>query len=220
LKNYGFSRKNQFCSLVLLILTVLVVAAFVANPNTSASTYTTVQKSTVRGNAILSPPGRLLSVPYVGQGNTSWCYQASLAMVLAYRGEGVELDSVVAASGNRPNQPTSLPEVLFGRSNLYVSRFQGLSAEHNLAIWSFAQYAAEIDTGNPVIVSSFGEKGHTIVVVGYAFSEGNKYLYINDPSGFITDGTWNLNSRYLARVKWEDFANKFWVKTVIHDYRP
>ena len=72
-----------------------------------------------------------------------------------------------------------------------------------------------IDARTPVIVSTFGLPGHTLVVVGYSIGLEERYLYVHDPSGYFSRHAWGSNRVKFAKIKWSVFSRYDWARIVI-----
>ena len=162
---------------------------------------------------------KILSVPYISQGATSWCFESLLEMVLGYWGESVDVTDFASASGHGPAAGNNVFDIFWGWVHPYLSARTNLVYEYDILGWDFDRYRAEIDNNVPVIVSFFGLPGHTVVVVGYSPEDGERYLYLNDPSGYLTDLKWDTGAVSRARVSWTDFSGLHWTELVIslHD---
>lgn len=153
---------------------------------------------------------RVLRVPYLSQGTTSWCFQTSLAMVLRFQGKDVSVEDIANATRHRPNQAMNFLTFVFGWVRTYVARYPDISLKQTMVRpWTFAEYCSSIDSDAPVIVSCFGFPGHTVVVVGYMQDDSGSYLYVHDPSGFLTQGKWKSDRTAFARVSWQQFSDTF-----------
>lgn len=160
---------------------------------------------------------KILAVPYLSQGKTDWCFQTALAMVLQYWGKDVQPSDIASAQNREPTQSTSLLDSASGWARSYVSRWPDLRLQQDIVrTWSFEDYRSRIDGDEPVIVSNFGFPGHTVVVVGYSVEDGQHYLYLHDPSGYLTDFKWGLHELAFARVGWGAFAAPFSVPVLVH----
>jgi len=160
---------------------------------------------------------KLLRVPYISQGPTKWCFQTALSMVLQYNGKHVLPADIAKANNQRPNRATSILDVLFGWVSSYVGRWPELSLHRSLSDWGFQQFQRVLNDGGgePIIVSTFGIPGHTLVVVGYAVEDGKDYLYLHDPSGYLTEHKWNTGFLAYAKVSWDLFSRSYWTKVFI-----
>jgi uncharacterized protein YvpB len=56
----------------------------------------------------------ILPVPYSSQGNTNWCYQTALSMVLQYNGKKVYPSDITRAKNQSAGTATSILDILFG----------------------------------------------------------------------------------------------------------
>ncbi|MBI2869419.1 MAG: C39 family peptidase [Chloroflexi bacterium] len=157
--------------------------------------------------------GKLLDVPYLNQGSTNWCFYTSLAMVLQYHGKDVTPRDIAGAQGHGPERSLSLLDVTLGNVEKYVSRWTDLSVEHSVGTWGWADYRKQIDESKPVIASSFGLPGHAVVVTGY--SAAGRYLYVHDPSGYLTRERWRAGGAVNARVDWDSFRSLSWYLVTI-----
>jgi hypothetical protein len=160
---------------------------------------------------------KLLGVPYVDQGPTRWCFQAALCMILQYNGKSVQPTDIAGACNANPDRATSIIDVFFGWVGSYVARWSDLSLHRSLAAWTFERFKIVLSNagGEPVIVSTFGIPGHTVVVVGYSVENGKNYLYLHDPSGYLTQDQWNTGSRVFVKVTWEKFCRSYWAKIFV-----
>jgi hypothetical protein len=209
-----WKRKSAF-SLGLAIASVLIFSLTISN----------IAGLSWRPFEIESPPldvsvsnaqSNILQVPYSAQGNTNWCYQSALSMVLRYNHKAVLPADIARSKNQSPNAATNLVDILFGPVGSYVSNWPDLKFHSTLGSWSFEQFKYFIDKNKePVIVSTFGKRGHTIVVVGYSIEHGQKYLLIHDSSGTFTLAKWNLRSKTYAKVRWERFSQSDWLETYI-----
>lgn len=167
-----------------------------------------VEQSTVESS-------KLLDVPYISQGHSHRCFEASLDMVLRYWGKDVSLQDIGKASGHGSNAGDSFFDLFLGWVGPYLSRWHDLDCNHDILAWDFSRYRAEIDRGMPVIATTFGLPGHTIVVVGYSVEAGHRFLYVHDPSGYLTNLKWRTGAVKYARVPWSQFAGFYWTELAI-----
>jgi hypothetical protein len=163
-----------------------------------------------------------LPVPYMSQGNTNWCFLTSVAMVADYFGKKTSPQDMAKTLNYAPQQSVNLLDVLFHKPDSFLARWPDLNIQHRYGIWSFDDYRAQIDAGLPVIASSYSflpatRQGHTLVVVGYYVHDGDEYVYVNDPSGYMTAG-WGTTGPRWAIVPWktfEDFSQNAWSHVII-----
>ena len=152
---------------------------------------------------------RVLEVPYASQGKTNWCFITSLSMVLRYYGKPAETLEIAADLGDGPQRSVNIADIFFGEIAGYLSQWPGLSTEYRWGVWGFRDYTAAIDSGAPVIVSSFGlpftRPGHSVVVIGYKIIDGEEYVYVHDPSGYLTNLRWKGHTASYACVSWQTF---------------
>ncbi len=174
-----------------------------------------VQNGSVSATA--NPNSRVLPVPYLSQGNTHWCFVTSLSMVLSYDGDKVSPSTIASAMHQGSGTGSSVLDLLAPALGSYVSKFPDLSVRRDLLRnWTFADYKYAIDTlSSPVIVSSFGFPGHTVVVVGYSVENGKRYVYVNDPSGYLTKIQWKTNGVSYAKVPWEQLSAFSWTRPLV-----
>ncbi len=156
-----------------------------------------------------------LYVPYLEQGSTKWCFETAMSMVLGHYGKDASPDDIAAVFGYKPEESVTFFDVLLGKVNRYLSQWQDLSVEHHLFPMTFSRYVKLIDAGTPVIASTFGLPGHTVVVVGYSRGAEGDFLYVHDRSGCYSQLEWGTDSNRFARVKWSEFSRKNWIETVI-----
>ena len=106
-------------------------------------------------------------------------------------------------------------DIFFGPVNSYLSEWPEFSVKHYLTPLDFSEYAALIDSGTPVIVSSFGFPGHTLIVEGYSSDAEGNYIYVHDPSGYFSKFVWGTGRTQFARVEWAVFSKVRWTELVI-----
>ena len=166
---------------------------------------------------------KVLPVPYLSQGDTNWCFDASLAMVLQYYGETVEPVDVAQSLNQGPKHSVSLFDIMFGRISSYVSIWPELSVNCSYGVRDFDKYRAMLDDGIPVVTSSFSlpfsGEGHTIVVVGYSLQDDHQYLFINDPSGYLSCSKWEADRTSYVKVDWQQFesySESAWSHVIVH----
>ncbi len=201
-------------AIVLLLLVGLVPANLkTASLDLSIAGLST-RSGSEAGDARQTDPTQL-AVPFAAQGGTRWCFEAALSMVLQYYGKKVSPEDVAAGLGVGPDESTSFLQIFGGGVEFYISRWPDLSARQHIGNWDFSQYVDLIDAGSPVIVSTFGLPGHTVVVTGYSEAEDGKYLYINDPSGYYTKLAWGTGLTSHARVSWSRFSRNLWFELVV-----
>lgn len=152
---------------------------------------------------------KILSVPYYSQGDTDWCVPTSMSMIFKYYGQNVHSWDIAKdwRWGRRvPWWRLTLPWKV---SNYFKTR--GLTTEifyvypgHRP---SFDLIKGWIDRGMPISVSVHSIK-HAVVIIGYAFSDGSKMVYINDPGGKLAGEELKLGSvPYISvQVDWSIFA--------------
>jgi hypothetical protein len=153
---------------------------------------------------------RQLAVPFEAQGQTRWCYEASLSMVLQYFGKQTTPQDVAEGLGVGEDGSTGFSHIFGGGVKNYLAQWPDLSVRQHIGNWDFNRYVDLIDGGSPVVVSTFGMPGHTVVVTGYAETDGEKYLYINDPSGYYTKMAWGTGQTRQALVSWSQFSRDLW----------
>jgi hypothetical protein len=200
--------------LILLLLGVLAPANFgTSSPHLSITDISAREPG---------PPGdsptrlaKRLPVPYADQGTTKWCFEASLSMVLQYYGDPVRPGDIADALGIGPDESTSFLDIFFGSIESYLSGRPGLDFRQHIGNWGFERYAELIDNDTPVIVSTFGLPGHTLVVTGYAVEDDGAYLYVNDPSGYYSKLAWKGDRNRAARVSWSQFSRNLWSEMII-----
>jgi hypothetical protein len=156
-----------------------------------------------------------LDVPPAEQGETRWCFEASLSMVLRYYGKAVTPEDIAENMGIGPDESTGFLTVFFGGVESYLANWRDLAALQHIGNWSFDRYVDLIDAGTPVIASTFGLPGHTVVVTGYAMGANGDYLFVNDPSGYYTRLEWGTYRTQQAMVSWSRFSGYLWSELVI-----
>jgi hypothetical protein len=166
--------------------------------------------------------GNVLPVPYFNQGDTDWCFLTSLTMVSNFFGKRVSPADMAKSLSYEPHQSVSALDVLLWRPDSSLTTWwPDLTVDHSYGIWDFDSYRAQIDAGSPVIASSYSlipgaRQGHTVVVVGYYVHNNEKYVYVNDPSGYLTSD-WDIGPKW-ARVSWqqfEEFSGTAWSHVIV-----
>lgn len=165
----------------------------------------------------------VLDVPYVYQGDTPWCMLASATMLLRYYGEDVslweeaeelkwkkniELDlSARLATVGQFLFGTEIEErLLKGRYDFETDEMESVIWEHSSSEDMFNYIKAKIKNKQPIMLMSI-HQDHAVVIVGYEITpQGEKYIYVHDPSGHITQN--HFNSKYPHKnegILWKKF---------------
>lgn len=166
--------------------------------------------------------GRILDVPYQGQGYTRWCAPSSLAMVLRYygkefhgwdyaedmklgTGEGVhglkDLKDYLDKLSKEPEYSDITSELGTYYSPLNIPDYYLLSA------LVFAKIISDLAEGFPVILDLHsGNKNHAVVAAGY----NETGLFVNDPSGALFK-----NSEFLNLLETNPKYPKSWVNAYV-----
>lgn len=202
-------------AVVLVLIGIMAFALDLVSTSTSAAPG---EVSAIESESNSSETSQLLAVPYVSQKDTSWCFESSLDMVLRYWGKDVSLEDIANASGHARNVGNSMLDVFFGWVNSYLAQWPDLAFSRGLWGWGFDNYREMIDQGRPVIASTFGLPGHTIVVVGYLTEDAQDYLYVHDPSGYLSRMKWQTKSVVFARVTWDEFSRMHWTELTIEPH--
>jgi ABC-type bacteriocin/lantibiotic exporter with double-glycine peptidase domain len=207
-----FLKLAGWCFVYVTIIMLTSVTAPVLTANQSdASLFTT---STFANNVDILTAEQL-GVPYIEQGNTNWCFETSLSMVAQYYGKHLSPADIAKGLGARPKDGLNFFDMFFGRVDSYLAKWSGFSFEHHIGSWNFCQYVNMIDKNTPVIVSTFSLPGHTIVVVGYADGPEGQYLYVHDPSGYLSRCAWQTNAVKYTKVSWSVFSKSHWTELVL-----
>jgi hypothetical protein len=204
-------------SLLFLSLTAALVIAVVSSNLTTTHQYTDKAPSEDSATIedIVFPQDQNLAVPYVPQGTTRWCFETALSMVMRYYGETVSPSDIAEGLGAGPNESVSILDMFLGSVDSFLATWPQFSVQRESGDWGFPQYAEEIDTGTPIIVSTFGLEGHTVVVVGYSREPEGYYIHVHDPSGYYSKLAWGTNRNVFARVKWSVFSKNHWTQTIL-----
>jgi hypothetical protein len=230
MKVVGKRHKNAWWLLRVFVFLQAVIVAFclllIILPSVvsarSADSFSAENATVIQGRR----NGIILSVPSLNQGDTRWCFDTALAMVMQYRGVDISAANIASAFHQTSTDSINLLDIIIGRIDSFVANNAGLKASCLYGVWGFADYKKEIDDGNPVIVSSFGlpftKPGHTVVVTGYFVQDDRDYIVFNDPSGFLS-GSWNSadgcpQSQQDASVSWDDFkaySNSAWTHVLV-----
>jgi hypothetical protein len=215
------SRKTEWRYTAALI-TTLIILTFNQFTTSSQNLNATVLPAERTASAARQwyIEARELDVPYVNQGETNWCFQASLSMVLQYHGKVVFPSDIAESLGRGRDESLSFLDMFLGPVDSYLATWPDLSAGHHLLNWNFGQFVESIDKEVPVVVSTFGLPGHTIVVVGYSEEPGGQYLYVHDPSGFLSQLRWGGDSLMFAKVSWSVFSRHKWTQLVVQPVSP
>jgi uncharacterized protein YvpB len=198
---------------------VVLLAASASNNLSTSSQNSGNTESTKETDAsikeLLTVSSKRLTVPYVEQGNTNWCFEASLSMVLQYYGKEVTVADIAASLGEQKSDSISFLDMFLGLVDSYLSRWPEFLVRHHLWNWDFAHYVDVIDEGIPIVVSTFGFPGHTLVVVGYSEEADGQYLYVNDPSGYFSKLRWGKKTVRNVKVDWSIFSRSNWTHLVL-----
>ncbi len=165
-----------------------------------------------------------LHVPYVEQGLTNWCGLATQCMLLRYYGIEKQLWEVAEDYGFTPQDgisgaPTLLDSKSYDEIELYM-RQNGLEVEWYQ--WSHLPPLSpssdevlnwvenHINRGDPVAMFLTGSIGHSVVITGYEYDNGQFYVFVHDPSGALAkifpDTGYTPDSVQMhIKVTWETF---------------
>ena len=204
-----------------VVLAVLLVAFASNNLSTSSQNSETTEltkETDIPVKELLPVSSKRLTVPYVEQGDTSWCFEASLCMVLQYHGKEITAADIAASLGEQKSDSISFLDMFLGLVDSYLSGWPELSAQHYLGNWDFTHYVDIIDEGIPIVVSTFGFPGHTLVVVGYSKETDGQYLYVNDPSGYFSKLRWGKKSVRNVKISWPLFSRSNWTHLVLRSF--
>jgi len=170
---------------------------------------------------------KLLSVPYFHQGKTQWCWLNSIAMILQYY--GVKVHSWDYADEHNLGRDRPMIPYFPFCDNIHIDSYiRSKNLIPAIAVLNPNSFGYEgffdiiikdsIDDKIPVFLSYDAERhgnkfGHAIVIVGYSIRNGQRYVYIHDPSGdFFSDddnmfietpyqNLWNDISGYIDLVE-------------------
>ena len=160
---------------------------------------------------LISPPDKILQVPYCYQGNTNWYFLNALTMVLQYYGKKVHPWDIAKEwdFGHDEGFSRKITNPLEWNADVfdYVNRVWGLTIEEKSPnLKNFNYYKKWIEKNQPVILTGHDYKdgrkdGHAVVIVGYEEKDEDRYLYVHDPSGHFTETNWKLSQFPHAFVK-------------------
>jgi hypothetical protein len=143
----------------------------------TSSERNTDPQSTV--DVAVEPNKVMLSVPYIGQQATEWCWAASIQMVLANDHiTDTQNQIVLSTYGIIYDYPASAGQI---QSQLKLLSGESLNPQIVYQQLTFAQIQQKIQQNIPIIVqyeASSDTQGHFVVIYGYD-DAGN--IYINDP---------------------------------------
>ena len=113
--------------------------------------------------------GVYLEIPMIDQGDSSYCYPASMARILNYYGRNVDMLSVAKVAGSDAKQGTNIPGIIaaLGRAAAKLEVYPVASSGKGLT--SFASFIKDaIDKGQPVLwLCSVDGGGHVRIINGY-----------------------------------------------------
>jgi uncharacterized protein YvpB len=105
----------------------------------------------------------------IDQGESSYCYPASMARILNYYGRNVDMLSVAKVAGSDAKQGTNIPGIIaaLGRAAAKLEVYPVASSGKGLT--SFASFIKEaIDKGQPVLwLCNVDGGGHARIINGY-----------------------------------------------------
>lgn len=123
-----------------------------------------------RGNLQKHPGGGVyLEIPMIDQGETSYCYPASLARILNYYDRNVDMQSVAKVAGSDVTNGTNIPGVLtaLGRAAAKLDVYPVFPKGRSLG--EFAIFVRDaIDKGQPALwLCKVEGQGHARIINGY-----------------------------------------------------
>jgi len=151
-----------------------------------------------------------MSVPYLYQGDTGWCFPTSVAMVMGFFGENVNpWEVAIALHQGHDDGFTDTVENLNtlkfyveGKGLLYdpIAGAQAAPTENELQ--------SKLSQNEPIVltVMPFGDlkQAHTVALTGYV----DDNFYVNDPAGGLLDSIHvPRTSNIQVAVGWSDLQN-------------
>lgn len=123
-----------------------------------------------RGNLQKHPAGGVyLELPMIDQGETSYCYPASLARILNYYGRNVDMLSVAKVAGSDVTNGTNIPGIIaaLGRAAAKLEVYPVMPKGKSLV--DFAGFVRDaVDKGQPVLwLCQVDGGGHARIINGY-----------------------------------------------------
>jgi ABC-type bacteriocin/lantibiotic exporter with double-glycine peptidase domain len=123
-----------------------------------------------RSNLRKHPEGGLyLEIPMIDQGDSSYCYPASMARILNYYGRNVDMLSVAKVAGSDAKQGTNTLGIIaaLGRAAAKLEVYP--VASNGKSLTNFASFIMDaIDKGQPVLwLCSVDGGGHARIINGY-----------------------------------------------------
>lgn len=129
-----------------------------------------------RGNLQKHPAGGVyLEIPMIDQGDTSYCYPASLARVLNYYGRNVDMQNVAKVAGSDAARGTKIAGVLAALEKAAVKLDVYRVPARGTGLNDFGRFIKEsIDRGQPVLwLCSVDGNGHARIINGYDAAKGD-----------------------------------------------
>jgi hypothetical protein len=132
----------------------------------------------------------ILPVPYYDQGNTQWCEETTLSMILKYYGYSLHPETLAEILGvdhedSILNNPLLPFEKLFRNINKEISETLGLETKE--LAFEVNDIKNALDSKCPIFLGMGVPIKHAVVIVGYnEHDPQDPTLFINDPSGAFT----------------------------------
>ena len=150
-----------------------------------------------------------LNVPYYYQGSLDWCTPTSIAMLMSFYGNRIDakpwrIAQLLGMNRNEGfNMILSASSMINALNNTY---FQGQwSLQTHYSYSSIQNKIIEtLSQNRPLFIGLGGGatiQGHAIVVTGIS----DQYVWVNDPSGYLTNDILNLGEKVNARLTWAQF---------------
>jgi hypothetical protein len=160
----------------------------------------------------------VLDVPIINQGITPWCMLASATMVLRYYGEETTMWEEGEYLGWSKGEGifekiASVSEILSGNvlekpllKDKYGYQTEAVLWEYSSPEDMFDYLKGKIEKTQPIILLSV-HQNHAVVIVGFEIApNGEKYIYVHDPSGHITEKKFgSIFPHDNVRILWKDF---------------
>ena len=145
-----------------------------------------------------------LNVPYYDQGNSDWCWAASMSMILRFYGVSKQPWEIAAEFGKGP-QDGAHWLVDWNPITTYLEQETGANwvcQPDPLDDVLKTDLVRQLRQGRPVLLIDPAGIGHAIVVTGFSGTSSSDCVFFNDPSGYLGHG------KIAAQMGWDDFLSE------------
>lgn len=199
-----FSRKSSFSAITAVIASAALILSSCSHESNSPCSPT---DPSCGGTTTPAPAGsRVLPIVAIPQQTQLWCWAATSEMIFRYYGVPVTQCQLVSIYLNRQCCVAD-PFCVVSSGTMEtiqngLSQVGGIRSTH-VGPLSFAQLAAEISAGRPVMIgyrNSFS--GHVVLVTGY--NTANNFVHILDPFFGTFDVPYGATFSYGGQLIWSD----------------